>query len=242
VEVDSTYYAIPAPRMVSRWAERTPETFRFTLKLFRDLLDPKRPLDREALARFHQSAALLGNKLSAILLQFPPWVKPGRARSHIEHLLEGLDPRFRYAVELRDAGWFSGSDRDWILEELRARRIALCWSYLTYVDVPPIETTDFLYVRFIGDHTTVPSDVHGEVRIDRSETLTLWAERVLKASAAVQQTFVFFNNHFAGFAPASINAFRERVGLPNIDFGPGTSAARSEGRAPKTRMSRLEVS
>ena len=35
VEVDSSYYAIPAPQMTSLWAERTPETFIFNIKAFR---------------------------------------------------------------------------------------------------------------------------------------------------------------------------------------------------------------
>src|SRR3990172_5665717 len=34
VEVDSTYYALPSTRNTERWAERTPEDFRFDLKAF----------------------------------------------------------------------------------------------------------------------------------------------------------------------------------------------------------------
>ena len=35
VEVDSSYYALPAPQVAQLWAERTPETFVFDVKAFR---------------------------------------------------------------------------------------------------------------------------------------------------------------------------------------------------------------
>ena len=218
VEVDSTYYAVPAQRMVARWAAKTPESFRFTLKLTRDFLDPKKPVDAAALEDFFRSAEALGTKLSAVLLQFPPWVKPGRASDRVYGLLDQLPGKFRYALELRDAGWFQEGERSKLLAELERRRVALCWSYLTYVAIPPEETTDFLYLRFIGDHTTVPPEQHGEIRVDRSDAIQLWAGRLESASEGIGEAFAFFNNHFAGFAPASMNQFRRAVGLPEIAY------------------------
>jgi uncharacterized protein YecE (DUF72 family) len=35
VEVDSSYYALPAPPVAELWAQRTPETFVFDIKAFR---------------------------------------------------------------------------------------------------------------------------------------------------------------------------------------------------------------
>ena len=37
VEVDSSYYAIPAPQTAQLWAERTPRDFTFNVKAFRAL-------------------------------------------------------------------------------------------------------------------------------------------------------------------------------------------------------------
>jgi len=37
VEVDSSYYAIPAPQTAHLWAERTPRNFTFNVKAFRAL-------------------------------------------------------------------------------------------------------------------------------------------------------------------------------------------------------------
>jgi uncharacterized protein YecE (DUF72 family) len=233
VEVDASYYRDPGPHLIRRWARATPERFVFTMKFPRELLDPKRRVAREGVAQFEGHARELGPKLGALLVQFPPWATPGRANSFLSELVDVLDPGLRYALELRDARWFQGETFAALTRELRDRRIALAWSYLTYVDVPAELTSDFVYLRFIGDHTTVPADTHGEVRVDRRCETELWASRALAVQDRVENVFAFFNNHFAGFAPASVNTFREAVGLAPVDYsappGPpttGPSAAR----------------
>ena len=218
VEVDSSYYRVPPRGMVLGWRQRTPGDFLFTLKLTRDLLDPKKEVDREQLALFLGNARLLGDKLGCILLQFPPWVRPGRTHAFLTELWDALDPGVRYAVELRDAAWFRGEELTWVRRHLTDRRISFVWSYLTYVDVPPEVTSDQVYLRFIGDHTTVPAESHGEVRVDRTPEVRLWSDRVRQVEEKVLRVFVFFNNHFAGFAPASINLFRTTLGLPPVDL------------------------
>jgi uncharacterized protein YecE (DUF72 family) len=219
VEVDSTYYRAPPEAMVVGWRRKTPPGFRFTLKFPRELLDPKTPVDAEKVAAFLAAARRLEEKLGAILLQFAPWVRPGRAQEFLENLLGTLEPGPRYAVELRDAGWFHGATRDWLLRTLADRHVALAWSYLTYVEVPPERTSDFVYLRFIGDHDTIPAATHGEVRVDRSSVTALWAARLRDLHDTAQMAFVFFNNHYAGFAPASVNEFRTEMGLPTVDTG-----------------------
>ena len=226
VEVDSTYYRSPARAMVDGWRRKTPDDFRFTLKCPRDLLDPKTPVDPEKVDAFLESARALGEKLGPILLQFPPWFRPGRAQPFLSSVLAALDPSLRYAVELRDAGWYQGATWDGVQRELRDRNVALAWSYLTYLEIPAEVTSDFVYLRFIGDHETVPAEQHGEVRVDRAAETARWAGRVLARRDDVQYTFVVFNNHYAGFAPASVNEFRAEVGLPPVDFGRFARGAR----------------
>ena len=240
VEVDSSYYRDPGAHLVRRWARATPEGFRFTMKFPRDLLDPKRAVDPTAIRAFEDHARELGPKLGALLLQFPPWAKPGRASRFLAELLPTLDPTLRYAVELRDAGWFQGETRSALLRDLRDRRFALAWSYLTYLDIPPELTTDFVYLRFIGDHSTVPEHTHGELRIDRGAETRLWASRIARVQDSVENVFAFFNNHFAGFAPASANLFREALGLSPVPLQvPDADAAAAGPRTlTQTRLDR----
>ncbi len=218
VEVDATYYTLPARRMVEGWYARTPPGFLFALKMTRDLLDPKHPVNAEKLQGFVSAARILQEKLGPLLLQFPPWVKPGRSTQFLWDLLSILPEGPRYAVELRDAGWYAGETRDRLLRELRDRKIALTWASLNYVDVPAEVTSDEVYLRFIGDHTSIPAETHGEIRADRTAETARWAERVRGVSSDLLRVLVFFNNHYAGFAPESVNLFRNLLGLPPISY------------------------
>ncbi|MGI0140684.1 MAG: DUF72 domain-containing protein [Thermoplasmata archaeon] len=223
VEVDSTYYRDPGPSVFRRWASITPPKFTFAVKFPRDLLDPKEPSDRDLVDQFLANACELGPKLGPVLLQFSPWAKPRVAQGFLERLLDRLDPSIRYSVEVRVKEWFEEPTWSWLRDQLARRRIALTWSYLTYVDVPAERTTDFVYLRFIGDHTTVPDEVHGEIRVDRDAEIALWAKRMSDALVSVGNGFAYFNNHFQGFSPESINLFRRAIGLPPVLFAPNTS-------------------
>lgn len=205
---------------MQRWGEITPERFRFALKCPRDFVDPKLPLDPAAFTGVRQNGPAPWPRAGSPPAPIPAWVNPGRANDRITELLALLDPPVRYAVELRDSGWYRGATFDRLLRDLRGRSAALAWSYLTYLDVPPEITTDFVYLRFIGDHTTVPAEVHGEIRADRTSTLRLWADRIVGAKDRVHEILTYFNNHFAGVAPESINDLRRELGLAPIDYAP----------------------
>ena len=219
VEVDSSYYAAPQRRVVERWAAATPGTFRFTLKFPRDLLDPKRPIEPSRLAAFVDTARSLGPKLGALLLQFPPWFRaPGSAGERhgrfLDELLRALPEGPRYAVELREAGWYDAANRPWLERRLEEAGAAAVWSSLTYLEMPAVKCAPWGYLRFIGDHTTVPADTHGSIRVDRRTETERWAAAL--RAADLESAFAFFNNHFAGYAPVSVNLFREAMGLAAI--------------------------
>ena len=104
VEVDSTYYRLPAEEMVQRWAERTPDGFVMHVKAFGvmtrhpvkieqlppDLRDeapqdergrvdrPSREFRAEIFRRFLEALEPLraAGKLGGLLFQFPPYVVP----------------------------------------------------------------------------------------------------------------------------------------------------------------------
>jgi uncharacterized protein YecE (DUF72 family) len=142
VEVDSSYYAIPAAATAERWVERTPADFVFNVKAFRLFTGhPTEPkvLDRdlrEALGdvgkrRLYQDdvpaeirdelwrrfiAALsplrAARKLGLIHFQFPPWVTNRRAGR--EHVARCIDRVAGHvaSVEFRHESWFAGSSRE----------------------------------------------------------------------------------------------------------------------------------
>ncbi|MCI4323061.1 MAG: DUF72 domain-containing protein [Thermoplasmata archaeon] len=127
MEVDSTYYAAPNAFVVRGCEQKTPDDFCFTLKFPRDLMDPKKSFEPEKITKFVQTAQLLGPKLGPILIQFAPWFRPpyssetGTA-AYLRKLVEALPEGPEHAVELRDAGWFSGSMRSGSRAYWSARR------------------------------------------------------------------------------------------------------------------------
>ena len=133
VEVNSTFYAIPAAETVARWAEQTPDGFRFDVKLHRLLSRHSAGLDslppdlrdtaettargrvrlddrlRDALAdRILEAVEPLGDKLDAFLLQLSPGFAPrSNDLDELAPLVERLAPH-PVAIELRRSSWLRG--------------------------------------------------------------------------------------------------------------------------------------
>ena len=55
----------------------------------------------------------------------------------------------------------------------------MAWSQLAELRTPPIVTTDFLYLRFIGDRTIHDEDF-GKIQKDRVMEMKAWASKVKK--------------------------------------------------------------
>jgi hypothetical protein len=56
----------------------------------------------------------------------------------------------------------------------------LVWSQLAGIRTPPIVTTDFLYIRFIGDRTIQEKDF-GKIQKDRVLKMKKWSRFLKKA-------------------------------------------------------------
>jgi uncharacterized protein YecE (DUF72 family) len=84
-----------------------------------------------------------------------------------------------------------------------------------YTEPPPVVTTDFVYLRFIGDRSLKEL---GWVQIDRVPEMKKWLGHLRAVEDRVERAFVFFNNHFAGFGPACVDTFRGLAGLPPLDL------------------------
>ncbi|HLF06261.1 MAG TPA: DUF72 domain-containing protein, partial [Thermoplasmata archaeon] len=237
VEVDSSYYSVPSLAMAEGWRKKTPPGFVFAMKFPRDFLHPRARLDLDLMYRFFEAARALGDKLGPILLQFSPGVDPRDGREFLPALFDQLEMDLRYVVELRETSWFDGENLVWLRKELKERSFALCWSYLTYVEVPPEVTTDFVYARFMGDHETLKEKDLGELRLDRSDVMDEWAARIKVREDDVSRTFLVFSDQFEGFAPESMNRFRVKVGMPEVDFRGAAGSRAPDRRGPTGRAS-----
>ena len=99
----------------------------------------------------------------------------------------------------------------------------MAWSQLARLRTPPIVTTDFLYVRFIGDRSIDEKDF-GKIQKDRILEMKRWANEIKKAETGkirgrrneVNLAMIAANNHYAGFGPGTANLFRKMVGLSEL--------------------------
>ena len=99
----------------------------------------------------------------------------------LRDIIPELDPRFRYAVEVRDISWF----QDLAYSFFANNNTRMVWSQLAGIRTPPIVTTDFLYIRFIGDRTIKEKDF-GKIQKDRLSEMKKWA-RFLKRAREEKQ-------------------------------------------------------
>jgi uncharacterized protein YecE (DUF72 family) len=212
VEVDSSFYRTPSPSMVAQWRRLTPPGFLFTAKFPRRITHELKLRNAEdSLQFFYRSMTELGDKLAALVIQLPPSIKYDRDRQALTAFLDGLNPNLRHAVEFRHPSWF----REDVYKLVGDRNIAMTWSTNQYLSTPPEVTTDFLYLRMVGDRELEEFD---RIQRDKGEEMREWYKELEKAADRVNQAMVFFNNHYAGFGPASVNEFRRLSGLMKLDF------------------------
>jgi uncharacterized protein YecE (DUF72 family) len=178
VEIDSSFYRPPNLFMIKRWASITPDIFRFTAKFPRSITIEKR-LSSESekdLRYFFYVMSPLRHKLLTLLLQLPPSLTAKEGLKKLEGLIPKLDPNYRYAIEVRHTSWF---DDKKFYKLLSDNNICLAWSQLDTIQTPPELTSDFIYLRFIGDRSISESDF-GRIQKDRHKELTKWSEQVSK--------------------------------------------------------------
>jgi uncharacterized protein YecE (DUF72 family) len=134
-----------------------------------------------------------------LLIQFPPSLKIKEGLEALGQYDFYFDETYRYAVEVRHPSWFS----DLAYNFFKNNNICLVWNQLDIIQTPPIVTTDFVYIRFIGDRSINEKDF-GTIQRDRIQEMAMWADRlkeVQKNERQVKVTMVAANNHYAGFGP-----------------------------------------
>ncbi len=208
VELDTTFYSIPRPSLVRAWAENTPEDFLFTAKLPRSITHEKHLKDaQDELAAFVAAMRLLGAKLGALLVQLPPDFHYEEL-ANLEAFLPLLPTDISFAVEFRHRSWL----RDDVVDLLRRYNVAWCVIDLYYMPQTPHVTADFTYVRWLGDRRKISQ--FDRIQIDRTAATEKWAGVLREMAGRVRRIYGFYNNHYAGHSPASVNQMRALLDLP----------------------------
>jgi len=233
VEIDATWYASPSAKLVDGWARKVPESFRIAAKVPKRITHESylESCDDEWTS-FVRAMDRLGEKRGPLLIQFPYIAKRTDAdeyrtgddfRRRLARFLPRAAGAGRLAVEVRNRTWLGPS----LFDLLGEHRVALVLT--AYYTMPganeyasilgELPAADFAYVRFLGHHRAMDKRVReakeaGErerdwdsLIVDRSAETRAWIGLLRTMLKSGSDIFAYFNNHYAGFAPGSIDLF-----------------------------------
>ncbi len=190
VEVNSSFYRLPARDTVARWVAAVPDGFTFAFKASRYLTHVKRLQGighgiRRLNGRLRPARE--AGKLGPILWQLPP--NFAAEPSRLAHVLELL-PEGRHAFEFRDRSWFT----DEVYALLREAGAALVVADDAR-NPPPHgpHTADWIYLR-------LHYGARGRRGNYSAAELETWRRR-LAAWRRCREVYAYLNNDWEGFAP-----------------------------------------
>jgi len=227
VEINSTYYNIPKPENMEAMAKKTPDGFEFVVKAYRGMThDPfddrleEKPSEEAVESYFRIFRESLepfkaGNKLGAVLMQFPVFFYPSEhSREYMlksKELLRGIP----LVIEFRNKAWA----KDETFAFLKENGLAYC-----AVDEPKLPrlmpfinevTSSTGYMRFHGrnpDWFNAPvAERYNYLYTD--DELREFVPEVNRMNERAEKSFIFFNNCHAGSAAKNAATFREMLGL-----------------------------
>ena len=173
VEINNTFYRMPAEAMLANWAGQVPDGFSFTLKAPRRITHELRLKECEThVAEFLRRAQTLGAKLGPLLFQLPPFLKKDLPR--LRDFLALLPAGRPAAFEFRNESW----QDDEVYATLREKGAMLCYTDTDAGDSPPVvatAATSYLRLR--------------RTQYDEAD-LGAWAERI--AMLSLSRVYVYF--------------------------------------------------
>lgn len=200
VELNNTFYNLPAASTFEMWRETSPVNFTFAVKGSRFITHMKKLKDpRSSTAKFFAGVEILGEKLGPILFQLPP-----RWNLNIERLaefLESLPKEHLYVFEFRDPSWLVRE----VFELLRKHNAAFCIHDLAGEQTPLEITSDFTYIRFHGPGKAKYAGSYSPAQLKE------WADRIGRWRRELSGVYVYFNNDIGGHAFRNAKQLTELV-------------------------------
>ena len=213
VELNNSFYRLPAPETFAGWASRVPEGFRFAVKASRYLTHMKKLKDpEEPLHRLFAHAEPLGGHLGPVLYQLPPRWMPDVTR--LTTFLDALPLRtpgeeaspvgpLDHVIEFRHESGVT----DEVLELLRRHRVGVCLH-----DMPGgptgaaarAVTSNTIYVRFHGATSKYAGRYADRV-------LDEWTAFLVPEIERGRHVYVYFNNDIDAQAPTDARRLRTRL-------------------------------
>ena len=218
VEVDSTFYAVPAHTTVEQWARRTPDEFTFALKLPRTITHELSlgAGSEQILTEFCAAARRLGDKLAPVLVQLPPQFEAtAETVTALKSFLLLLPKDVRFACEFRHGSWAQVE----IAELLAQHHVSVALVEGQWIGRRALwqmfaaAPAEFAYVRWMGARDLTRFDI---VARPRDKNLEVWREAITRLCARDTQVYAYFSNYYEGHAPASARKLKALLGQPTV--------------------------
>lgn len=189
IEFNSSFYKIPRPSTVAKWAATVPEHFRFTFKLWKEITHAKGlNFNPEDVVTFFNSINAVNEKKGCLLIQFPPSI--GKEYTvQIENLLDCIsvsDPTkdWKVAVEFRNKSWYHED----VYELLDFYKATVVMQDIPKSATPLLDqNSNFLYLRFHGPTGNYRESYSEDFLKEYATLINDWKEDG-------KTVFVYFNN------------------------------------------------
>lgn len=188
LEVNSSFYKVPMPSTVQKWAADVPDDFKFTFKLWREITHNKEMAFNPAdIDRFINVINGAGNKKGCLLIQFPPSLKVNPKQ--LTRLLTALinadaNREWKVAIEFRDRSWY----RDDIYELLDQFKMAMVIQDMPKSATPMTDhDVPYVFLRFHGPNGGYRGSYSDDILAEYASYINEWREDG-------KTVFAYFNN------------------------------------------------
>jgi uncharacterized protein YecE (DUF72 family) len=194
VEIDDTFYGLPPEPLVRRWRESVESDFTFAPKVPQQISHEQRfTVGGGLLSRFLDRISLLEDALGPLLLIAPLGFRTdNESVAKLHRFINQLPSDFRWALELKHAGWCT----DETFDLLESKNVAFVVGASRWIRLPLMlklserPTADFAYVRWHG-----PPAGKTAVRepIDVENPAAVWNEPLVRLSGLVGAVYGYFH-------------------------------------------------
>lgn len=200
VEVNATFYRPFAESVYAHWGEVTPANFRFVLK-GPQVITHEKALENvnDELSSFVTHTAALGDKLAAMLWQFPASAHVDTLLPKLAAFLPTLPPAIQQVFEFRHISWLTNAVYD-LLNQFGAGFVI---TDITKFSTRQVLTDHVMYLRFHG-----PNKLYNSLYTPQQ--LQVWADTI-RPYLGRKDIYVFFNNTMGGQALQNANELRDML-------------------------------
>ena len=189
IEINSSFYKLPMPATIKKWAASVHDNFKFTFKLWKQVTHGKGLyFEKTDVEQFLKAISGAGDKKGCLLIQFPPslGIESKPQLDNLLNCIKELDTEVQWdiAVEFRHKSWYHES----IYELIDSFKAAIVIQDIPKSATPMLDLeSDVVYVRFHGPTGNYRGSYSEDILSEYAEYISDWVEEGKKV-------YVYFNN------------------------------------------------